>query len=181
MNSISNKTLFDKYLIFNFATGVLGFCTGILSILCILMHNFELLFFLLGMYGTFVIIFVLFFTYILTAYVNPDYFEASFSKNIIRVAYYRLRRRNGLSFLSLFSYKKNIKSIEVSKDKFEFYAFSTNLFKQKKILHLYGRKQNSLVKFSLNISLIKKSDYQALINNLEIFGLKPEFVRSSKN
>ena len=181
MNPITNKISFDKYLIINFVTGIFGLGIGFLSILCIILGNWEVVLFLFGKYGIFVFIFTVPVLYILIGTINPDYFEITFPENTMRVRYYRLRRQNGLSFFALFSYKRNIKSIELSKDKFEFYALSLGFLKLKKILHLYGNDQNNLVKFALNISLIKKSDYQALINSLERFGLKPGLIKLSKN
>ena len=184
MNPISNKLSFNKYLILNFFVGILGLGIGFLTILCIILGNWEIVLFLFGKYGIFVFIFtvpILYILYILIGTINPDYFEIAFPESTMRVHYYRLRRQNGLSFLALFSYKRNIKSIELSKDKFEFYALSLGFLKLKKVLHLYGNDRNNLVKFALNISLIKKSDYQTLVNSLERFGLKPGLIKLSKN
>ncbi len=180
MKAVSNKILFDIYLALLFLAGCIGFFICIMMIYGFISHNWEILHLFLRKCGIFSLVIILFTAYI-DSCMKPDYFEIIFSPKIIRINYYKLNRRNGLYALSFFSYRKNIKSTEISIDNFEFYALSNNMIMMKKILCLYGNSRNNLVKFCLNISLIAKSNYRELINRLEKFGLTPKLVGLSKN
>lgn len=171
MNRISNKSIFQIYIILLFITSIGGFCTFFLTLYGLLFNDWAILIGIINNLGIIIVSFLTIFLFV-DLYIRPEYLEVSFSLTKINIKTYRINRRNGVFFLTIFYYKKNIQTIEILNNTYSHFIVNNSRFGIKRIIHLFNNDNQKVKKLTLNISLIPIGKYTKLIHNLERFGLK---------
>jgi hypothetical protein len=162
---IDNRQEFQIYVIAYLIFSILGFSVGILSIQGVIIQDWRFLEIIkpyIGLISVFVIFGLFEFT------IKPSYIESVINEREIIIRTFNPNLRNGLRFIHMLRYRKNLTELRISKQEYNDYKLLIDKCGLHRILILQKINKSGIYETSeINISLLGQKKYTDLILSID--------------
>jgi hypothetical protein len=164
-NQIDNRQGFRIYIILNLIISLLGFTIGFLSVRGVITQDWSFIE-ILKPYPGLIAVFIAFVLF--EAVIKPSFFEAIINEKEVIIRTYKPNIGNGLRFIFMLGYRKNISELRLSPYEYNDYKLLINKCGLNRILILQKINKGGIYESTaINISLLGQKKYTELILSID--------------